>query len=96
MIAKTSPVNVDQCMIKHHKILYKNNIISKYGVGSVMKYLVALAVSLDGNGIKFGLGDDSNLSVEVDAKIIYYSLKEIFRKLKIVFTYSPVITTSGD
>ena len=59
-------------------------------------HLVALAVSLDGNGIKFGLGDDSNLSVEVDAKIIYYSLKEIFRKLKIVFTYSPVITTSGD
>ena len=31
--------------------------------------LVALAVSLDGNGIKFGLGDNGNLSVEVDAKI---------------------------
>ena len=31
--------------------------------------LIALAVSLDGNGIKFGLGDNSNLSVEVDAKI---------------------------
>ena len=30
--------------------------------------LVALAVSLDGNGIKFGLGDNGNLSVEVDAK----------------------------
>ena len=29
--------------------------------------LVALAVSLDGNGIKFGLGDNGNLSVEVDA-----------------------------
>ena len=34
-----------------------------------MKYLVALAVSLDGNGIKFGLGNDGNLSVEVDAEI---------------------------
>ena len=32
-------------------------------------HLVALAVSLDGNGIKFGLGDNGNLSVEVDAKI---------------------------
>ena len=31
--------------------------------------LVALAVSLDGNGIKFGLGDNGDLSVEVDAKI---------------------------
>ena len=48
-------------------ILYKNNIILKYGVDSVMKYLVALAVSLYGNSIKFGLGDDGNLSVEVDA-----------------------------
>merc|ERR1719454_2166011 len=28
--------------------------------------LVALAVSLDGNGIKFGLGDNGNLGVEVD------------------------------
>ena len=32
-------------------------------------HLIALAVSLDGNGIKFGLGDNGNLSVEVDAKI---------------------------
>ena len=32
-------------------------------------HLVALAVSLDGNGIKFGLGDNGNLGVEVDAKI---------------------------
>ena len=32
-------------------------------------HLVALAVSLDGNGIKFGLGDNGNLSVEVDAEI---------------------------
>ena len=31
-------------------------------------HLVALAVSLDGNGIKFGLGDDGNLGVKVDAK----------------------------
>ena len=30
--------------------------------------LVALAVSLDGNGIKFGLGDNGNLGVEVDAE----------------------------
>ena len=30
--------------------------------------LVALAVSLDGNGIKFGLGDNGNVSVEVDAE----------------------------
>ena len=33
------------------------------------KSLVALAISLDGNGIKFGLGDNGDLSVEVDAKI---------------------------
>ena len=31
--------------------------------------LIALAIALDGDGIKFGLGDDGNLSVEVDAKI---------------------------
>ena len=35
----------------------------------VMNHLVALAVSLDRDGIKFGLGDNGNLSVEVDAKI---------------------------
>ena len=35
----------------------------------VVKLLVALAVSLDRDGIKFGLGDNGNLSVEVDAKI---------------------------
>ena len=33
--------------------------------------LIAFAVSLDGDGVKFGLGDDGNLSVEVDAKIFY-------------------------
>ena len=32
--------------------------------------LVALAVSLDGNGVKFGLGDNGNLGMEVDAEII--------------------------
>jgi len=32
----------------------------------VMKHLVALAVSLDRDGIKFGLGDNGNLSMEVD------------------------------
>ena len=37
--------------------------------GSVVASLVALAVSLDRNGIKFGLGNDGNLGVEVDAKI---------------------------
>ena len=31
--------------------------------------LVAFAVSLDGNGIKFGLGDNGDLSVEVDAEM---------------------------
>ena len=31
------------------------------------KCLIALAVSLDRDGIKFGLGDDGNLSVKVDA-----------------------------
>ena len=31
--------------------------------------LIALAIALDGDGIKFGLGDNGNLSVEVDAKI---------------------------
>ena len=35
----------------------------------VVKHLVALAVSLDRDGIKFGLGDNGNLSVEVDAKL---------------------------
>ena len=33
--------------------------------------LVALAVSLDGNGVKFGLGDNGNLGVEVDAELVY-------------------------
>ena len=33
--------------------------------------LIAFAVSLDGDGVKFGLGDDGNLGVEVDAKIFY-------------------------
>ena len=31
--------------------------------------LIALAIALDGDGIKFGLGDNGNLSVEVYAKI---------------------------
>ena len=35
----------------------------------VVKLLVALAVSLDRDGIKFGLGDNGNLSVEVDAEM---------------------------
>ena len=35
----------------------------------VVKRSVALAVSLDRDGIKFGLGDNGNLSVEVDAKL---------------------------
>ena len=61
--------------------------------------LVALAVSLDGNGIKFGLGDNGNLGVEVDAEEKYYLVT--FRKGdkvvdNIFCTYSPVITTSGD
>ena len=84
-------------------ILYKNNIILKYGVDSVMKYLVALAVSFYGNSIKFGLGDDGNLSVEVDAKIKCYPMgywsnhfNYIFIIFCKIFTYSPVITTSGD
>ena len=37
--------------------------------------LVALAVSLDGNGVKFGLGDNGNLGVKVDAKIKNYFMK---------------------
>ena len=36
------------------------------------KYLVAFAVSLDRDGIKFGLGDNGDLSVEVDAEIVCY------------------------
>ena len=36
------------------------------------KYLVAFAVSLDRDGIKFGLGDNGDLSVEVDAEIGCY------------------------
>ena len=63
-------------------------------------HLVALAVSLDGNGIKFGLGDNGNLSVEVDAKIenefgdtSWWQKFSLVTKIK---TYSPVITTSGD
>ena len=34
--------------------------------------LIALAVSLDRDGVKFGLGDNGDLSVEVDAEIKYY------------------------
>ena len=66
-------------------ILYKNNIILKYGVDSVMKYLVALAVSFYGNSIKFGLGDDGNLSVEVDAKIKCYPI--LVKSLYIFITH---------
>ena len=43
----------------------------------VMKHLVALAVSLDRDGIKFGLGDDGNLSVEVDAENFGLKLSHI-------------------
>ena len=32
--------------------------------------LIALAIALDGDGIKFGLGDNGNLSVAVDAEMI--------------------------
>ena len=30
--------------------------------------LIALAIALDGDGVKFGLGDNGNLGVEVDAE----------------------------
>ena len=39
--------------------------------------LIALAIALDGDGIKFGLGDDGNLSVEVDA--------ENFRLIRVIY-----------
>ena len=74
--------------------------------------LVALAVSLDGNGIKFGLGNDSNLGVEVDAKINVTKKRPRIPGMRLshpsdqvgrpwisdekLGTYSPVITTSGD
>ena len=69
--------------------------------------LVALAVSLDGNGIKFGLGDNGNLGVEVDAEIYVIfcpfqgsleAVPKVHGSLMISLsdTYSPVITTSGD
>ena len=32
------------------------------------EFLIALAVALDGDGIKLGLGDDGDLGVEVDAE----------------------------
>ena len=32
------------------------------------KFLIALAVALDGDGIELGLGDDGDLGVEVDAE----------------------------
>ena len=74
--------------------------------------LIALAIALDGDGIKFGLGDDGNLSVEVDAKIkmlqfvwkfghFRSKISNFGRKsarfgFNFKVTYSPVITTSGD
>ena len=61
-----------------------------------MRYLVALAVSLDGNGIKFGLGDNGNLSMEVDAKVEINIRGTTLETLCFLCTYSPVITTSGD
>jgi len=47
--------------------------------------LIALAIALDGDGIKFGLGDNGNLSVEVDAENfrLKTSYKSPFR-LKII------------
>ena len=33
--------------------------------------LIAFAVSLDRDGVKFGLGDNGDLGVEVDAKIYF-------------------------
>ena len=41
--------------------------------------LVAFAVSLDRDGVKFGLGDDGNLCVEVDAEI-KFSFGHIFNQ----------------
>ena len=65
--------------------------------------LIALAIALDGDGIKFGLGDNGNLSVEVDAENFRLKLSLVFLVHFFVkdghfenFTYSPVITTSGD
>ena len=42
--------------------------------------LVAFAVSLDRDGVKFGLGDNGNLGVEVDAKIEFsdYFILSVF------------------
>ena len=73
--------------------------------------LIALAIALDGDGIKFGLGDNGNLSVEVDAENFRLKLSHFWKKCPFLrrklsffvesghfenFTYSPVITTSGD
>ena len=33
-------------------------------------HLIAFAVSFDRDGVEFGFGDDGDLSVEVDAKIL--------------------------
>ena len=33
-------------------------------------HLIAFAVSFDRDGVKFGFGDDGDLSVEVDAEIL--------------------------
>ena len=62
--------------------------------------LIALAIALDGDGVKFGLGDNGNLSVEVDAEKngwdgVLVKLRLSFG-VEIFITYSPVITTSGD
>ena len=53
--------------------------------------LVALAVSLDGDFVKLGLGDDGDLGVECDAK-----KGGNFKGQYILATYSPFMTTSGD
>ena len=35
-----------------------------------LNHLIAFAVSFDRDGVKFGFGDDGDLSVEVDAEIL--------------------------
>ena len=44
--------------------------------------LIALAVTLDGDGVEFGLCDDGNLGVEVDAEILVSVMKKFGLKLK--------------
>ena len=72
-VDRTWPRNLLKIDVMQGIVTFCENIFIASGIQIFrflgLTHLVAFAISLDRDGVKFGLGDDGDLSVEVDAKI---------------------------